>query len=162
MHKTWQILQSFIPRLCTGAIQADKGIAMYGEAAIATVLKELQQLYDHDVIEPKMTNELTVKERKSALDYRMFIKEKHDMTIKGRGCAESRKQQTYTSKDEASSQTVSTKSVMLLCVLNVMEHCGVARVDIPNAFMQAGMEGIVYMKMVGKTAELLIKINKAK
>jgi hypothetical protein len=35
----------------------------------------------------------------------------------------------------------------------------VATVDIPDAFMQADMEDLVHMKLEGKMAELLVKLD---
>jgi len=47
-----------------------------------------------------MKENLTYEKRKKALRYLMFLKEKHDRTIKAHGCANGRPQWQYTSKDE--------------------------------------------------------------
>jgi len=39
-------------------------------------------------------------------------------------------------KEENSAPTVSTESLMISCVIEAMENCDVAIVDIPGAFMQ--------------------------
>jgi hypothetical protein len=46
------------------------------------------------------------------------------------------KQQDYTSKEDASSPTVATESVLLACIIDAEEERDVAVVDIPNAFVQ--------------------------
>jgi hypothetical protein len=45
-------------------------------------------------------------------------------------------QQDYLSKEEASSPTAATESVLLMSVVNAMENRDVAIIDIPNAFIQ--------------------------
>jgi hypothetical protein len=89
----------------------------------------------------------------------MFLKKKGCGMIKRRGCADGRKQQAYTSKEESSSPTVATESLMLSCIIDAKEGRVVATADIPNAFMQADMEGKVLMKMEGTMAELLVKLD---
>ena len=55
---------------------------------------------------------------------------------------------------------MATEALFLTCLINVMEYKEVATVDIPGAFIQADMEGeTVNMKLEGKMADLLMKIN---
>jgi hypothetical protein len=89
----------------------------------------------------------------------MFLKKKRNGIIKGRGCADGRKQRMYTAKEDASSPTVAIEAVMLSCVIDALECRHVATVDIPGAFMQADMDDIVHMKLEGKWAELLVRID---
>ena len=93
---------------------------------------------------------LNCKERKDALKYLMFLKEKRNGIIKGRGCADGRKQRGYMTKEEASSPTVAIESVMLSCTIDARKRRDVGIVDIPNAFMQADMDETVHMKLEGK------------
>ena len=62
-------------------------------------------------------------------------------------------------KEDASSPTVAIESLMLSCVIDAEEGRDVGTVDIPGAFMQADMEDTVHMKMEGKMAELLVRID---
>jgi hypothetical protein len=89
----------------------------------------------------------------------MFLKQKQDGTVKGRGCADGRKQREYVTKEEASSPTVAIESVMLSCVIDAKENRDVGTVDLPGAFMQADMEDTVHMKLEGQMAELLVRID---
>jgi Reverse transcriptase (RNA-dependent DNA polymerase) len=89
----------------------------------------------------------------------MFLKKKRNGTIKGRGCADSRKQRAYAAKEDASSPTVAIESVMLLCVIVAMEGRDVATIDIPGAFMQADMDELVHVRLDGKMAELMVRID---
>jgi hypothetical protein len=138
-----------------------KGIKLYGNAGIQAVLKELQQLHDRKVLEPKDPAALTRAAKLAALHYLMFLKQKRNGTIKGRGCANGRKQRDYIAKEDASSPTVAIELVMLSSVIDAKERCDVATIDIPGEFMQANMEDTVHMKLEGTMAELLIKIDPA-
>jgi hypothetical protein len=89
----------------------------------------------------------------------MFLKEKRCGLIKGRGCADGRKQRDYLTKEETSSPTVAIESVMLSCTIDAKEKRDVATVDIPGAFMQTDMEGTVHMVLEGTMAELLVKLH---
>jgi hypothetical protein len=61
-------------------------------------------------------------DRRDALQYLMFLKKKRNGIIKGRGCADGRKQRAYTAKEDASLPTVAIESVMLSCVIDAMER----------------------------------------
>ena len=62
----------------------------------------------------------------------MFLKLKSDeVKIKGRGCADGRKQRDWISKEDTSSPTVSTEGLMLSCMIDAMEGREVATTDIP-------------------------------
>jgi hypothetical protein len=112
-----------------------RGLEMFGQAAIDAVAKEVQQLHDRKTIRPRYAHELTMEEKRRALGYLMFLKEKRCGTIKGRGCAEGRKQRIYKTKEETSSPTVRTESLMLSCVIDTKEGRNVITADVPGAFM---------------------------
>ena len=69
-------------------------------------------------------------------------------------------------KDSVSLPTVATKSLLLTCLINAMEHWDVSTVDIPGAFMQSNMEGLngetTHMKLEGKTVDILNKIDSSR
>lgn len=136
-----------------------RGLKEFGEAGVDAVLKELQQLHDRKVLEPMDASQMSREEKRASLQYLMFLKKKRNGVIKGRGCADGRKQRVHTSKEEASSPTVAIEAVMLSCVIDALENRDVATVDIPGAFMQADMDEVVHMKLEGKMAELLVRID---
>ncbi len=136
-----------------------KGLKEFGDAGVDAVLKELHQLHDRQVIDIMDPTMLTREQRRAALQYLMFLKKKRCGRIKGRGCADGRKQRLYTAKEDASSPTVAIESVMLSCVIDAMERRDVATVDIPGAFMHADMDDEVYMRLEGKMAELLVQLD---
>ena len=135
-----------------------KGISKFGKDGIDAVLKELQQLHDRCVLEPTHPESMSIEEKKAALAYLMFLKEKRTGVVKGRGCADGRKQRLYTNKEDASSPTVAIESVFITSVIDAKENRDIATVDIPGAFMQADMDDVVYMKLEGTMAQLLMQI----
>jgi len=89
----------------------------------------------------------------------MFLKKKRFGKIKGRGCADGRKQREHTNKEDSRSPTVAIESLVLSCIIDSMENRDVPTVDIPGAFMQADMdEEVVHLKLHGKMAELLVQL----
>ena len=79
----------------------------------------------------------------------MLMKLKSDeVTIKGRGCADGRKQQERVSKEDTSSPTVSTEGLMLSCMIDAMEVREVATTDIPGAFLQTNYDKVdIHIKL---------------
>jgi hypothetical protein len=137
-----------------------KGIKLFGQAGVDAVSKELQQLHDHKVLEPKSPDQMSSANRRDALQYLMFLKKKRNRIIKGRGCADGRKQRAHTTKEDASLPMVVIESFMLSCVIDALERRDIAMVDIPGAlFMQADIDKLVHLKLEGKMAELMVMID---
>ena len=102
----------------------------------------------------KNPSTLTREEKRSALKYLMFLKQKRCGRVKGRGCADGRKQRIYKTKEETSSPTISIESLFLTCIVDALEKRHVITCDIPGAFMQAEMDEVVHVKLDGELAEL--------
>jgi len=60
--------------------------------------------------------------------------------VKGRHVAGGNKQRNFIKKEDASSPTVATKSVLLSATIDAMENREVCVVDIPNVFVQTQVE----------------------
>ena len=136
-----------------------KGLKIFGARAVAAIIKELRQLHNLKVIIPVDPKTLSAEQIRGALQYLMFLKEKRCGTVKGRGCADGRKQRTYMSKEDTSSPTVAIESVYLSCVIDADEERDVAIVDVPGAFLHADMNEIVYMRIDADMAKLLVEID---
>ena len=80
----------FVQHMLLSHMGVNKGIKVFGQKGIDAVSKEMQQFHDREVIIPKNPSQLTKEERHRALPYLMFLKDKRDSTIKGRGCADGR------------------------------------------------------------------------
>jgi len=85
-------------------------------------MKEIAQLHNRKALLPCNRNDMTYDERKKALRYLMFLKEKCDGSIKSRGCADGRPQHIYTNKEDASSPTVSIEAMVLSCAIDAKEN----------------------------------------
>ena len=138
-----------------------RGLETYGQVAVDAVVKEMRQLHDRRTIHPKFAADLSITEKRKALAYLMFIKEKRCGTIKARGCADGRKQRLYKTKAETSSPTVRTESLLLSCVIDAKERRKVVTCDVPGAFMQVDIDEVVHVRLEGALAELLTKVDPA-
>lgn len=137
-----------------------KGLQIFGKDGDEAVSKEMQQLHDLDVLQPKPPTALNHNQKRSALQYLMFLKQKRDGRIKGRGCADGRKQRADAVKGEASSPTISTEAVFLILTIAAKEGRNVMVMDIPGAFLQTELKGEeVHVRFVGRMAELLVMID---
>ena len=138
-----------------------QGIKKFGEEGVDAVLTELKQLHDRSVVEPMDPSKMTKEMRYQALPYLMFLKRKRCGKIKGRGCADGRRQREFISKEEASSPTVSLYALMISCLIDAIEERDVATCDIPGAFLQTDMPDgeDVYIRLDGTMAELLCRLD---
>lgn len=136
-----------------------KGLKFFGNEAADAVMAEMRQLHDRGAIIPQSADELTLDQRKASLEYLMFLKQKRDGRLKGRGCADGRKQRAHTSKEEVSSPTVAVESVMLSCIIDSKERRDVAIADIPGAFLHADIDEDIIMKLRGTMAELMVQVS---
>jgi hypothetical protein len=92
----------------------------------------------------------------------MFLKQKRDGKIKGRTVAGGNKQWDYISKEDASSPTVATESVLVSCIIDAEEERYVAVVDIPDAFVQTRVENekdMAFIKIRGILVDILVEIS---
>eukprot|EP00980_Cylindrotheca_fusiformis_P029055 scaffold22705_cov169-Cylindrotheca_fusiformis.AAC.1 len=145
--------------LVTAQMTASKGLKVFGDAGADAIKKELEQLIYRRVMHGVDPKKLTIAQKKAALQYLMFLKEKRSGKIKGRGCADGRKQRIYKSKEETSSPTVSVEALFLTCLIDALERRHVMVVDIPGAFMHADIDELIHVKLVGDIAELLLRVD---
>ena len=143
----------------TEQMSVKRGLRQFGNAGAQAIMSELEQLVYRKVMEGRSANDLTTSQKKAALKYLMFLKQKRCGKIKGRGCADGRKQWMYKSKDEMSTPTISTEALFLTCLIDTMEGRCVVTCDMPGAFMQMDIDELVHLKLEGKIAELLVKVD---
>ncbi len=82
----------------------------------------------------------TANQCKKVLESHFFVERKQDGVLKAWQVAGGNNQQGYITKEDASSPTVSSEAVLLMCVVDANENREVAIVDIPNAFIQTVVE----------------------
>ena len=95
------------------------------------------------------------------LESHLFLKEKRDGTVKGRTVANGNKQRGYISKEDASSPTVASESVLLSCIIDSKEGRDVAVIDITNTFIQTRVEDekdMAIIKIRGILVDILVDL----
>jgi hypothetical protein len=134
------------------------GLKKFRERGEKGVTKELSQMHNMSVFAPIMKSDLTREERKKAISSLMFLKEKRDKSIKGRFCADGRKQRGDWTKQETTSLTVSNESVFLAAVIDAHEGRDVGFYDIPGAFLHADSDEDITMVLKGRLAKLMVQV----
>ena len=143
----------------TDQMSAKAGLKEFGDKGAASIMQELEQLLYRKVIVGRKASSLTPSQRKAALQYLMFLKEKRCGKVKARGCADGRKQRLYKTKEETSSPTMNIEALFITCIIDALEGREVMTCDIPGAFMQSEMDELVHMKLEGQIALLLIRLD---
>ena len=138
-----------------------KGLTVFGkEGAEAVVSETKENLIGRDVIEPLQPKQVTRDIKKKALNYLMYLKRKRCGKVKGRGCADGRKQREYISKEESSSPTVSTQALITTCVIDAIQNRCVATVDINGFFStKSAPRQRCWIRFEGAMADALIKLD---
>ena len=125
------------------------------------VAKELSQLHYQDTFEPVNPSTLSKEDMDQVIESHLFLKLKHDITIKGRIVAGGGKQHEYIPKEEATSPTMSLKLVLLTAVIDVQEGHDIAICNVPNAFIQTCLtddKDKSVMQLQGPLATLLVNL----
>jgi hypothetical protein len=136
-----------------------KALEVFGDDGKEAALSEMKQLHDIGVAEPKKANMLTQEEKSKSLNYLMFLKQKRSGRIKGRGCANGRKQRLCNTKEETSAPTVATESLFLSCTIDAKERRTAVTSGIPGAFMQMDVDEVMHVRLEGPLASLLAKVD---
>ena len=137
-----------------------QGIKVWKQAGVDAVHKEMKQMHDLNVFEPVDKSTLTKAQLRQALRTIIFLKQKRCGRIKARACADGRKQRLLYSKEDATSPTVKTESVLITALIDAIEERDVAIVDIPGAFLRAMLEEVVHVCLRGLLAEIMVEISK--
>ena len=161
---TWEEQFGETLGICFTQYTMKKGLKLFGDKGIEAVRKEMQQFEDLDVGEPINPQDLSMEQRERVLEYLMYLKEKRDGRIKGRGCADGRKQRLWTDKSDSSSPTAALESLMISATIDAHEGRDVATVDIPGAFLQTAQDDdeIIHVKLRAEMATLLAETNPEK
>jgi hypothetical protein len=121
----------------------------------------MKQLHWRNTFKPVRWSELTSKQKETVLKPRIFLTKKRTGEIKGRKVAGGNKQRGYIQKEDASSPTVATESVILTFVVDAIEERHSAVISIPNAFIQTVVEDKkqrVIIRIRGMLVDILVKI----
>jgi len=84
-----------------------------------------------------------------------LVKKKRCGKIKGRACADGRKQRRYIKKEEAAAPTLQLESLFLSLMIDANEHRDVATCDIVGAYLMADMPYYVLVRLTIESVEEL-------
>ena len=141
-----------------------KGLKKFGQQGYEAAFGEMKQLHDRTVFKPIDVSKLTQQEKQRSLESLIFLVEKRDGRIKARTCANGSKQRDWMEREETTSPTATTESIILTAVIDAEEHRDVATVDIPHAFVQTPIpeqapgERII-MKIRGPLVDMLVEMD---
>jgi hypothetical protein len=136
-------------------------LKQWGSNAEIAGINEASQLHWRNKPIPKQYSQLTEDEKTKVLESHIFVVKKHTRETKARLVGGGNKQQDYLTKEDSSSFTVATESVLLTLIVNADEQQDVAIVDIPNAFIQTWVEDKkdwVIIQIHGVVVDWLTKI----
>ena len=137
------------------------GLKAWGQKGHDAAFSEMKQLHLRDTFKPMHWRDLTKQQKLTVLESHMFLKEKRSGKIKGRTVAGGNRQRSYIPKEDASSPTVASESVLLSCIVDAEEDRDVAVLDIPNAFIQTRIENpkdMAIIKVRGVLVDILVEI----
>ena len=156
-------LCSFVNHMLLTQYGIKRGLELFEQEGVDAVLKELRQMHNLQVIEPLHHEQVTKEMRQRALNYLMFLKRKKSGQVKGRGCADGRKQRLYVAKEDAAAPTVGTPALMISCLQDAVERRIVITLDVPGAFLQTNQpdDDEVIIRFEGPMVDSLITIDPA-
>jgi hypothetical protein len=134
-----------------------KGLMGFQKVGEEAVSKELKQLHTRDTFTPQDSSELSDTQKRGALELLMFLKERRNGTIKGRACADGRRQHETAVPGAATPPTVSLEAVLITATIDAYEEQDAAIVDVPGAFLSADMDEEIIMTIQGRLTELMVK-----
>ena len=142
-------------------MHANKGFKVFGQKAIAAMVKEYQQMGDMTVFGRRDPNTITDEDKERSLELVNLIKEKRCGKIKGRACANGAPQRAYVPREEAASPTVSTESFMMTLVIDAKEERATQCFDVPGAYLQTDIpnDKSILLKITGKFVDIMVEAN---
>jgi hypothetical protein len=112
----------------------------FGERGETGISKELKQFNVYDVFEPLYADKLSQEEKSKALTSLIFLKEKRDVNVKARSCANGSVQREHVAKEEAAAPTAALESIFVTVTIDAKEKQEVVTIDIPGFFYMPTMK----------------------
>ena len=138
-----------------------RGLKKFKKKGENAVTVEMEQLHRRDAFQPVRTEIITENQKHELLTLLMFLKEKQDGSIKGRGVADGIQKREKIEPKDSTSPTVSTEAAMLTATIDAIEGRDVAVVDIPGAYLSSYMDDEVQVMFKGALAEMIVMVDPA-
>ena len=116
------------------------GLKEWKEKGQDAITKELKQLHFYNTFEPLDPSMLTKSEWECVIESHLFLKLKHDTTVKGQMVAGGDKQCSYIPKEKAASLMASLELVLLTAIIDAHKGWDIAITNVLNAFVQTKLE----------------------
>jgi hypothetical protein len=152
---------AFVVALVFTQMTTKAGIRKHGKVAKAFLMKEFAQLEDLKVYHSVSASSLTHQQQRDTLRAVNLIEEKRDGSLKGRTCADSRRQRTRYDKAQTTSQTVSSDSLIVSVIDDTYDDRDVGTADIAGAYLKADMDNFAVNKFTGEAVRILRQMNPA-
>ena len=136
-----------IMNTCCQQYSMNSGLKLFGDVSRQVISKELEQLHLRKSFTPVHYHTLGKLDRKQILESHLFLGQKRDLSLKAQMVAGGDHQQEYMAKEDVGSPTCETKSLFLSATIDAIEQRDVAMIDMPNAFVQMDIKGIVHIRM---------------
>jgi hypothetical protein len=161
LQDIWYKYSSEVVEMVMTQLSFKAALKQWCEDAKAAVEAEAKQLHWHTFFRPVHWKDVNKERCKQILESHVFVEKKRMGQIKAHKVAGGNKQRDFISKENASSPTVATESVLLTSLVDAQENRDVAIVDIPNAFIQTVVENNedkVVMRIRGHMVDVLVKV----
>ena len=79
--------------------------------------------------------------------------------MKGRTCADHRKQRKYVSREETTSPTISTEALLATAIIDTYEQRNVAVFNIPGTYLHADYNEFILLKLEGHFVDIMCQVN---
>ena len=141
-----------------------KAIKRYGNEGVKAAKEEIGQLHNRTCFRAMAVSELTRQEKARAMEGLMFVTQKRTGEYKGRLAYNGKPTREWVTKEDKTSPTCFTESILLSCGIDALERRDIMTLDIPNAFVQTDMprkkvgERIV-MKIRGRLVDWLVEMD---
>jgi hypothetical protein len=136
-----------------------KGLKVFGKDGEAATEKEMKQMLSREVFEEIEYDTLSNEDKRYALPILLFLTRKRDGSVKGRACADGRKQRIWMNKEDTRSPTVATEALFYLLMIDAYEERKVATLDLPGHFLQTPMDERLILRLDNELALALVEIN---
>ena len=152
-------LYEHVVQFCFTQMNEKDGIRKHGEAAIMALFKEFAQLHDKKVFKAIRASDLSKDQKRNSLRAINLLKEKRDGSLKGRTCADGRKQRDWYTKEQTTSPTISNDSLMAILTLSAAERRKIAMRDVEGAYLLADQDDYVLVKFTGESVDVMCKVD---
>lgn len=141
-----------------------RGLNKFGHKGREAAVNEIKQLHDRKVFVPLNVKDMMQKECKQAMESLIFLTKKRDGPIKARTCADGSVQRTYINKEDATSLTAMTESILLTATIEAEKGRDIMSADIPNAFVQTEIKheqckNRITMKISEALVDMLMELD---